>query len=89
VLFRSNPYYSKNALGYSWKQGLKKAGIRSRVPYQSRHTYACWLLSAGAIPSFIASQMGHTDASMVYKVYSKWMCDKDRDQVELLNSKLG
>ncbi len=84
-----NPYYSKNALGYSWKQGLKKAGIRSRVPYQSRHTYACWLLSAGAIPSFIASQMGHTDASMVYKVYSKWMCDKDRDQVEFLNSKLG
>lgn len=84
-----NPYYSKNALGYSWKQGLKKASIRSRVPYQSRHTYACWLLSAGAIPSFIASQMGYADASMVYKVYSKWMCDKDRDQVELLNSKLG
>lgn len=84
-----NPYYSKNALGYSWSMGLKKAGIRSRVPYQSRHTYTCWLLSAGAIPSFIASQMGHTDASMVYKVYSKWMSDKDRDQVELLNSKLG
>lgn len=84
-----NPYYSKNALGYSWKLGLKKAGIPSRVPYQSRHTYACWLLSAGAIPSFIASQMGHTDASMVYKVYSKWMCEKDRDQVELLNRKLG
>lgn len=83
-----NPYYSKNALRYSWKVGLMKAGIRKRVPYQSRHTYACWSLSAGAIPSFIASQLGHTDASMVYKVYSKWMGDKDRDQVDLLNSKL-
>lgn len=85
---KPNPYYSKNALGYSWKVGLQKAGIRKRVPYQSRHTYACWSLSAGAIPSFIASQLGHTDASMVYKVYSKWMNDKDRDQVALLNRKL-
>lgn len=84
-----NPYYSKNALRYSWQTGLKKAGIRPRVPYQSRHTYACWSLSAGAIPSFIASQMGHTDASMVYRVYSKWMSDKDVDQIKMLNEKLG
>lgn len=40
-------------------------GIRRRAPYQTRHTYACWALSAGANPSFIASQLGHEDAQMV------------------------
>ncbi|WP_317633841.1 site-specific integrase [Kosakonia sp. ML.JS2a] len=83
-----NPYYSKNALAYSWKQGFRKAGVRSRVPYQSRHTYACWSLSAGAIPSFIASQMGHKNASMVYRIYAKWMSEEDQGQISMLNSKL-
>ncbi|HED2522649.1 TPA: DUF3596 domain-containing protein [Klebsiella aerogenes] len=83
-----NPYYSKNALRYNWQQAIKKSGIRERVPYQSRHTYACWALSAGANPSFIASQMGHENAKMVYEIYAKWMNDKDGDEVAMLNAKL-
>ncbi len=65
------------------------ANLRSRDPYQSRHTYACWSLSAGANPSFIASQMGHENAKMVYTVYSKWIGDMDEDQVGLLDSKFA
>lgn len=82
-------YFSKNSIGYSWRRGLKLAGIRERHPYQSRHTYACWSLSAGANPSFIASQMGHENAKMVYTVYSKWIADMDDDQAGLLNSKFA
>lgn len=33
-------YYFKQSLRYSWEQGLEKAGLHSRVPYQSRHTFA-------------------------------------------------
>ncbi|EMH0680396.1 DUF3596 domain-containing protein [Klebsiella aerogenes] len=80
--------FSKSSLGYSWDAGLKKAGIRARRPYQSRHTYACWALTAGANPSFIASQLGHENAKMVYEVYSKWIGGMDRNQVEMLNSAL-
>ncbi|MBS0930627.1 site-specific integrase [Klebsiella michiganensis] len=80
--------FSKSSLGYSWDAGLKKAGIRSRRPYQSRHTFACWLLTAGANPSFIASQLGHENAKMVYEIYSKWIGGMDRNQVEMLNSTL-
>lgn len=79
-------YYGSQSLGYSWEAGLKKAGIRSRRPYQSRHTFACWLLTAGANPSFIAGQMGHENAKMVYEIYSKWIGEMDRNQVEMLNS---
>lgn len=81
-------YYGSQSLSYSWEKGLKLAGIRRRRPYQSRHTFACWLLTAGANPSFIAGQMGHENAKMVYEIYSKWIGDMDRNQVEMLNNSL-
>jgi integrase len=43
---------------------------------------------AGANPSFIASQMGHEDARMVYEVYSKWIGDMNQDQVNMLNNQM-
>ncbi|HHN5943462.1 TPA: DUF3596 domain-containing protein [Klebsiella pneumoniae] len=82
-------FYSRGSISYSWKRGMMLANLRSRDPYQSRHTYACWSLSAGANPSFIASQMGHENAKMVYTVYSKWIGDMDEDQVGLLDSKFA
>ncbi|AIR66999.1 integrase [Cedecea neteri] len=68
---------------------MGKAGLRYRKAYQSRHTYACWSLTAGANPNFIASQMGHANAQMVYQVYGKWMTDNDREQLAILNQKLS
>ncbi|MHA1080460.1 excisionase family protein [Enterobacter ludwigii] len=81
-------HFSKSAISYGWKVGMERAKNRTRDPYQSRHTYACWSLSAGANPSFIASQMGHEDARMVYEVYSKWIGDMNSDQVDMLNSRM-
>lgn len=81
-------YYSQNSISYGWKNGLRRAGIRDRHPYQSRHTYACWSLSAGANPSFIATQMGHEDSRMVYEVYAKWIGDMDKDQVAIINKRI-
>lgn len=81
-------YLSKNALSLSWNRGMKKANVRHRVPYQSRHTFACWTLAAGANPSFIASQLGHEDARMVYEVYSKWIGEMNANQVGMLNSNM-
>lgn len=84
----SDRYFSKNSISYGWRRGTKLSGIRERNPYQSRHTYACWTLMAGANPSFIANQMGHEDARMVYEVYSKWIGDMNQDQVNLLNNQM-
>lgn len=81
-------FFSKNSISYGWKRGTKLSGIRERNPYQSRHTYACWTLMAGANPSFIASQMGHEDARMMYEVYSKWIGDMNQDQVNMLNNQM-
>lgn len=68
---------------------IRKAGLTYRKPYPSRHTYACWSLSAGANPNFIASQMGHANAQRVYQVYGSWMKENDEAQRSLLNVKLN
>jgi integrase len=83
------PHYSVHSIKSIWDKAVKRAGIRRRRPYQTRHTFACWMLSAGANPAFIAEQMGHENAEMVYTVYSTWINALDGDQVEMLNKRIG
>ncbi|MFK3711815.1 tyrosine-type recombinase/integrase [Leclercia adecarboxylata] len=82
-------YFCTQSITDRWDASVKKSGIRRRTPYQSRHTYACWALAAGANPSFIAAQLGHEDAEMVYRVYSAWIKEFDGEQVDMLNRNLG
>ncbi len=82
-------HYSINSIGQTWDVAMKRAGLRHRKSYQSRHTYACWSLTAGANPNFIANQMGHADAQMVFQVYGKWMEENNQAQIALLSSKLS
>ncbi|MDX6914726.1 site-specific integrase [Pectobacterium carotovorum] len=79
-------WYAPGSFGATWNGLLKKAGIRHRRAYESRHTFACWALSVGANPSFIAAQMGHASAQMVYNVYGKWMNDNNHNQLNILNA---
>lgn len=58
-----------------WKYILKHAGVRYRNPYQTRHTYASMLLSAGENPLWVATQMGHRDTEMIIKHYGRWIPD--------------
>lgn len=81
--------YSVNSINNTWDAAMRRAGIRHRKAYQSRHTYACWSLSAGANPNFIANQMGHSDAKMVFQLYGAWMPDDNAQQVEMLNRQLS
>ncbi|WP_423813558.1 hypothetical protein [Pseudomonas viridiflava] len=52
---------------------MKKAGIRYRRPYQTRHIYASMMLSAGEHPMWVAKQMGRSDWTMIARVYGRWM----------------
>lgn len=59
-----------------WTHILKKIGIRYRNPYQTRHTYASMMLSAGENPLWVAKQMGHKDTEMIIKHYGRWIPDR-------------
>jgi len=58
-----------------WTHILKKAGVRYRNPYQTRHTYASMMLSAGENSLWVAKQMGHKDTEMIIKNYGRWIPD--------------
>lgn len=60
-----------------WAHALKRAKVRYRRPYQTRHTYASMMLSAGEHPMWVAQQMGHSDWTMIARVYGRWMPTAD------------
>lgn len=47
--------------------------MRHRRPYPTRHTFACWSLTAHGNLAFIAKQMGHKDDSTLIKVQAQWI----------------
>ena len=57
----------------AWTPVLKRAGVRYRYPYQTRHTFASLMLSAGENPMWVAQQMGHRDWGMIRKRYGRWL----------------
>lgn len=67
-----------------WTKLLSRAGVRYRVAYQTRHTYACWSLTAHGNIAFIANQMGHVDYSMLVKIYGRWMDTESENEAEFI-----
>ena len=58
-----------------WIPIFKKIDVEYREMRQTRHSFATYQLSQGKNPLQIAHVMGHKDAEMVIKVYSKYLDD--------------
>lgn len=59
----------------AWMPILRRAGVRYRRPYQTRHTYASMMLTAGESATWLANQMGHSDTTMIFRIYGRWIPD--------------
>ena len=70
-----NPWAGDQQIRNAWVAILKKANARYRNPYQTRHTYASMMLSSGETPVWLAGQMGHTDITMIHRIYARWIPD--------------
>jgi len=68
----SSPFQIRHA---AWFPLLRRAGVRYRNPYQTRHTYASMMLSKGENIMWVAKQMGHVNTEMVMRTYGKWIPD--------------
>lgn len=88
TLFKNQEIFQNTFTGERWtgdqairkmlfKPALQRAKVRYRNPYQTRHTYASMMLSSGEHPMWVAKQMGHSDWTMIARVYGKWMPDAD------------
>lgn len=73
-----NPHTAKLLIGDTvtrkpWHRALIAAEVRYRNQYQTRHTYASMMLTAGEDPAWVASQMGHADTGMIFRNYGRWI----------------
>lgn len=62
-----------NPIWDRWKRTLQLAKVKYRNPYQTRHTYASMMLTAGESERWVADQMGHSDVGMINRTYGKWI----------------
>ncbi|GAA4649609.1 hypothetical protein GCM10023116_18840 [Kistimonas scapharcae] len=72
---RVSEFMQVQTIGKWWRGHSRRIGLRYRSIYQTRHTYASWMLAVTGNLKFIAEQMGHTDLEMISKVYGAWMPD--------------
>nr|WP_306456362.1 site-specific integrase [Pseudomonas sp. LJDD11] len=77
-----NPWFVPTSWNTKWANIQRRSGIRPRRPYQTRHTYACWCLTARGNLAFVAKQMGHKDFTMLVEVYAKWMDDESPSELQ-------
>jgi len=67
-----------------WVPLLKKAGVRYRNPYQTRHTYASMMLSAGENLAWVSNQMGHCDVLITARTYARWIVSNEKQGMKAL-----
>lgn len=77
-----NDYFVPSAWNTKWINLVRRAETRPRPPYQTRHTFACWNLTARGNLAFIANQMGHKDYSMLVTVYGRWIDTESSRELE-------
>ena len=62
-----------NVMNRVWYPALKRAGIRERNPYQTRHTFVTLALSAGEAIGWVSKQMGHSNTKMIIEHYYRFI----------------
>jgi integrase len=67
------PLDNDNFTDRVWYPLLRHLGLKSRRPYQTRHTAATLWLASGEAPEWIARQLGHSSTEMLFRVYSRYV----------------
>jgi integrase len=56
-----------------WKKALDKANVPYRNPHQMRHTFISYMLSIGNNPLILYRMVGHSDPTVMYKKYARFI----------------
>ena len=61
---------------------ILKSGVKVRVMYNLRHTFASQLISNGADIVYISKTLGYKDVSITLKIYTKFIKEEDAVRLE-------
>lgn len=61
-----------------WHPTLKKAGLRARRAYETRHTAAVLHIAAHENPLYISQMLGHSDTRLLFDVYAPYVANASR-----------
>ena len=61
-----------------WYPTLKKAGLKRRRPYETRHTAAVLHIAAHENPLYISQMLGHSDTRLLFEVYAPYVANASR-----------
>lgn len=67
------PISAKNFTNRVFYPALDRLGIARKAPYCTRHTAATLLLASGENPEWVAKFLGHSDTTMLFTRYSKYV----------------
>lgn len=74
-------YISKHV----WHPTLKKAGLKPRRAYETRHTAAVLHIAAHENPLFISHKLGHSDTKLLFEVYAPYVANASRQDGNAFN----
>lgn len=81
-----NPFKDSRSLNRQFNNLLEYLNIRKRRLYNLRHSYASINLSENRLPLlFVSDQMGHADAQITLKVYSKFIRSSEIATIDMVN----
>ena len=72
------PFYNHDIVGVLFKKILEKSGIKVRVLYNLRHTFASQMISNGVDIVWVSKTMGHKDVAITLKKYTKFIQEDDQ-----------
>ena len=79
---KKEPFYSHDVVGVNFKRILKEAGIKVRVLYNLRHTYASHMISNGIDIVYVSKQLGHEDPSITLQIYTRFIKEDDEKRLK-------
>jgi integrase len=79
----------QNVVREIWVRAMEKSGLPFRRMYDTRHTFASWALAAGESPEWVARTLGHTNTSMVFRTYGRYIPNLTRHDGSALEALLA
>jgi integrase len=79
VWMNGNRQWTSATFHDHWKRVFELAKVRYRPPSQMRHTFASLHLQSGENPEWVSCRMmGHSDSSMMFQNYSRYIPNATR-----------